>query len=168
LHCSKSRHGRKIIPALKRHLQELPWLKDGLALSERISLQILEKRGSMEAASLFYRYASAYEPLSFFGDRSYWLLLEGLANALQPAIKMEKAVQKADDRQVSLTSFSQQLPSGKVRWTTENPYDRWFDGLHNRKQAFGIGIIRPGRWRICRGRYRKALLQPLIFIKTNG
>jgi hypothetical protein len=86
----KSRHGREIIPALKRHLQELPWLKDGFALSERISLQIFEKHGLMDAANLFYRYASAYEPLSFSGDCSYWLLLEGLANALQPAIKMEK------------------------------------------------------------------------------
>lgn len=126
----------EIIPALKRHLQELPWLEDGLALSERISLQILEKHGSMDAASLFYRwYTSVYEPLPFFGDSGYWLLLEALAKAPEPAIKLEKTAQKVIDWKVSLTSFGQQLLSGKVRWTTENPYDRWFGGLHNRTEA---------------------------------
>lgn len=125
----------EIIPALKRHLQELPWLTDGLSLTERITLQILATHGPMDAATLFYRwYTTVYEPLPFMGDSSYWIVVDELAQAPHPAITLAKLTEKVIDWQVSLTPFGQQLLAGKARWTTENPYDRWFGGVHNRTE----------------------------------
>ncbi|AEG00511.1 DUF1835 domain-containing protein [Methylomonas methanica] len=128
----------EIIPALKRHLQELPWLHDGLTLSERITLTILAKHGSMNAARLFYHwYNTVYEPLPFLGDSGYWLVLDALAHAETPAITLETMSDKAVDWQVALTTFGQRLLAGEARWTAENEYDRWFGGVHNRT-ATGI------------------------------
>lgn len=128
----------EIIPALKRHLQELPWLEDGLTLTERLTLKILAKHGSIDAASLFYHwYNTVYEPLPFLGDSGYWLVLQALAQTGTPAITLETKSDKAVDWQVALTAFGQRLLAGQARWTTENAYDRWFGGVHNRT-ATGI------------------------------
>lgn len=121
-----------IIPALKRHLRELPWLSDGLSLSERITLQILKEQGDPNAADLFFHwYTCIYEPLPFMGDSSYWLVLEALRSSEDPAIAIDKKSDKKIDWAVSLTSFGEQLLAGFGHWTERNHYDRWFGGTHN-------------------------------------
>jgi hypothetical protein len=122
----------EIIPALRRHLQELPWRSDGLSLSERLTLTILHEQGAQSAADLFYHwYTCRYEPLVFMGDSSYWLVLEGLADAKSPAIVMEKGSEKPIDWRVSLTDFGRRLLAGEAHWLDANDYDRWFGGVHN-------------------------------------
>jgi len=59
-------------------------------------------------------------------------VLDELAQAPHPSITLAKLTEKVIDWQVSLTPFGQQLLAGKARWTTANPYDRWFGGVHNR------------------------------------
>ena len=122
----------EIVPALKRHLQELPWWQDGLSLSERLTLLILEEKGPQDAPSLFYHwYTTVYEPLVFMGDSSYWVLLNELALARHPAIKIDKQSARLIDWQVSLTDFGRQLITGEAHWVEHNVYDRWFGGVHN-------------------------------------
>ena len=122
----------EIIPALRRHVQELPWRRDGLSLSERLTLQIIHDKGPQDAPTLFYHwYTTLYEPLVFMGDSSYWVLLQQLAQAQRPAIHLQKRSQKVIDWQVSLTDFGRQLLAGKAHWMTHNAYDRWFGGVHN-------------------------------------
>lgn len=122
-----------IIPALQRHIRELPWITNGLSLSEHMTLQILLDHGKQNAASLFYRwYSKVYDPLPFMADNSYWRVLEQLANAPHPAIKLIKISAQKTDWLVSLTEFGQQLLRKQVHWLDKNPYDRWFGGTHNR------------------------------------
>lgn len=126
----------EIIPALQRHIRELPWLSDGLALSERLTLQILAEQGTQGAPTLFYHwYTCVYEPLVFMGDSSYWKVLEQLAQAPHPAISIRKAAEKKIDWQVSLTEFGQRLLAGKARWMEKSPCDRWWGGTHNHSDA---------------------------------
>lgn len=121
-----------VVPAMKRQLQELPWLIDGLSLSERLTLQILSEKGSLPATALFYQwYTLHYEPLTFLGDSMYWIVLDSLAQAKRAAINFEKPSQKIVDWQVSLTSFGEDLLAGEAHWIESNGYDRWFGGTHN-------------------------------------
>lgn len=76
--------------ALDRHLRQLPSERNGLNLSENITLQILDEMGSMNATRLFGWYTNHYEPFAFMGDTGYWQLLEGLANTDRPAIRLNK------------------------------------------------------------------------------
>lgn len=126
----------QIIPAIQRQLRELPWLGDGLALSERLTLQCLAQHGDMDAATLFYHwYSGVYEPLPFLGDSAYWRLLDALAGAPEPAILVRGPHGKPKDQRVSLTAFGHRLLTGGACWTEANPYDRWFGGTHNRSDA---------------------------------
>lgn len=121
----------EIMPALRRHIQELPWRTDGLSLSERLTLKILEEQGPQNAPNLFYHwYTTVYEPLVFMGDTSYWIVLNQLAQARRPAIKLQKNSQKKIDWHVSLTDFGRQLLAGDAFWGEHNSYDRWFGGVH--------------------------------------
>ncbi len=123
----------EIIPALQRHIRELPWLSDGLALSERITLHILAEQGTLDAPTLFYHwYTCVYEPLPFMGDSSYWLMLESLANAPSPAITLQKGSEKKVDWRVSMTPYGRQLLNGQAHWLAQNPLERWWGGTHNR------------------------------------
>ncbi|MCG8050298.1 MAG: DUF1835 domain-containing protein [Candidatus Thiodiazotropha endolucinida] len=122
----------QILPALKRHIRELPWRADGLSLSERLTLQILHEQGSQDGAKLFYHwYTSVYEPLAFMGDSSYWKVLSHLAEARRPAIELLKGSSKPVDWQVSLTGFGRKLLAGEGHWLAHNDYDVWFGGVHN-------------------------------------
>jgi hypothetical protein len=123
----------QLMPALKRHIRELPWWSDGLSLSERLTLQILAEQGAQNGAKLFYHwYTSVYEPLVFMGDSSYWKVLSQLVEAKRPAIELIKGSSKPVDWRVSLTDFGYKLFSGKEHWLAHNDYDRWFGGVHNR------------------------------------
>lgn len=121
-----------VLPALRRHIRELPWLSDGLSLTERLTLSILAEQGPQNAAQLFYHwYTTRYEPLVFMGDSSYWRVLDGLAQARRPAIEVVKDSRKPVAWRVSLTDFGQELLMGKANWLEHNEYDRWFGGTHN-------------------------------------
>lgn len=122
----------EIVPALRRHLQELPWRTDGLSLTERLTLKILAEQGPSDAARLFYHwYTTVYEPLVFMGDTSYWMVLMELADAQCPAIELLKASDKKVDWRLSLTDFGRRLLAGNAHWMDHNAYDRWFGGTHN-------------------------------------
>jgi hypothetical protein len=122
----------EIMPALNRHIQELPWRRDGLSLTERLTLKILAEQGAQDGAKLFYHwYTTHYEPLVFMGDSSYWIVLAQLAEADRPAIELLKHSSKPADWQVSLTDFGQKLLVGQAHWMDYNDYDRWFGGVHN-------------------------------------
>ncbi|MES9980209.1 MAG: DUF1835 domain-containing protein, partial [Candidatus Thiodiazotropha sp. 6PLUC5] len=117
----------EIMPAIKRHIKELPWLEDGLSLSERLTLTILDVQGPQDGAKLFYHwYTTQYEPLVFMGDSSYWLVLDQLAQAHKPAIELIKSSPKPIDWRVSLTDFGRELLQGHTSWQAHNNYDRWF------------------------------------------
>lgn len=125
-----------IMPALKRHIQELPWQRDGLSLTERLTLTILAERGPQDGSQLFYHwYTTHYEPLVFMGDSSYWIVLDQLAQARHPAIELVKDTAKPIDWHISLTDFGRELLSGKTHWMAHNDYDRWFGGVHNHSDS---------------------------------
>ncbi len=66
------------------------------------------------------------------GDISYWLLLRELAEAARPAITLNKGSDKPVDWQVDLTAYGESLLLGEACWLDDNPYDRWWGGVHNR------------------------------------
>jgi hypothetical protein len=115
--------------ALRRHLQELPATKNGLSLTEQLTLQVLAEKGAMNAARLFGWYTNHYEPLTFWGDLQYWLVLSGLAEAPRPALTLEKHGENPKDWQVDITPLGHDLLDNKADWLTLNPVQRWVGGV---------------------------------------
>ena len=125
----------ELIPAMQRQLRDLPWLQDGLSLTERLTLQILADKGDkgdMQATELFYKwYVLHYEPLVFLGDAMYWKILDSLATSKHPAILFHKPSNKVVEWKVTLTDFGRALLNHHAHWVKSNGISRWFGGTHN-------------------------------------
>lgn len=116
--------------ALDRFLKQLPSTRNGLNLTENLTLQILDERGPMTAARLFGAYTNTYEPLTFMGDSGYWHVLEELAQATRPAIVLNKQGEQPGTWLVDLTNSGRGLLANKEDWLDLNTVDRWVGGVH--------------------------------------
>jgi Domain of unknown function (DUF1835) len=120
-------------PALARHIHELPSAKNGLSLTEELTLQILSEKGSMTAGRLFGWYNTRYEPQPFMGDLGYLRLVEGLSKADEPALRIHsrRAGSKGADytAQVELLPFGERLLRDEADWLASNPAERWVGGV---------------------------------------
>lgn len=128
--------------ALKRHLQELPSLTNGLSLVENIILEVLHRHGPMRAGRLFGEYAKR-EPLPYLGDTMFKTYLENLAMSQQPAITIapidedaKPKTAKSDQHQIwwraheiSLTPMGQDLLKHTANWLESGAKDRWVGGI---------------------------------------
>jgi hypothetical protein len=83
--------------AFRRHLQELPSRRNGLSLSEQLTLRVLRDKGPMNAARLFGWYTNHYEPLPFLGDTGYWLVIKGLADP-RPLISRSRVTSRVNGK----------------------------------------------------------------------
>jgi hypothetical protein len=109
--------------ALLRHLRELPSARNGLSLSEELTLRILSDKGSMTAGKLWGWYNGHYEPRPFMGDTGYWRVIAGLGKADEPALRIDGA------HSVSLLPFGERLLRNEADWLSANPADRWVGGV---------------------------------------
>jgi hypothetical protein len=131
------RSGTPAVPtmgtALARHIRELPSVKNGLGMTEELTLKILSDKGDMTAARLWGWYNGHYEPLPFMGDSGYWKLIKGLSNADKPALRING--RSAGAEQVHPTSkveslpFAEHLLRNEADWLAAKPAERWVGGV---------------------------------------
>jgi hypothetical protein len=130
--------------ALARHLRELPSVQNGLSLTEQLTLKILSDKGAMNAPRLFGWYTNHYEPLPFLGDAGYWIVLRGLADAREPALRIEErpdAPQEFNKHwNLELLPFGERLLRGSADWLRANEVERWLGGVR-------IDSREPRNWR---------------------
>jgi hypothetical protein len=115
--------------ALRRHLQELPSVTNGLGLSEQVTLQILTDKGPMNAARLFGWFQNHYDPLPGMGDEGYWKILRGLANTAEPVLKLDVRGESPNDWHIQLLPFGNQLLNNETDWLARNHVQRWVGGV---------------------------------------
>lgn len=111
--------------ALRRHLMDLPWIADGLSLTERLSLQAIAD-GAATPGAVFRGLHQKLEPQPFLGDLMFWPILRRLATADEPAVTSFDSWQSP----VSLTAFGEALLMEQADWCQANGIDRWMGGLH--------------------------------------
>jgi hypothetical protein len=114
-----------LAPALLRHLQELPWTLDGLALTERLTLRAVAE-GAETPGQCFRELYERLEPQPFLGDIMYWPIVARLARAPQPALTDFKTFRDP----IEFTPFGQDLLAGEADWIAANGIDRWVGGVH--------------------------------------
>ena len=115
--------------ALKRQLQELPSVTNGLGLSEQETLRILTEKGPMTAARLFGWFQNHYDPLPGMGDAFYWKLLRGLADVATPALRIDVRSESPKDWHVELLPFATRLLHNDADWLKQNAIQRWVGGV---------------------------------------
>lgn len=127
-----------LAPALRRHLQELPWTGDGLGLTERLILRAVAA-GARHWTEIFTE-VQRCDPQPFLGDLMILPVLRRLASGRVPALEPERA------GSFRPTEAGAAVLAGGFDWVRSGGCDRWVGGvrLSGRRAAW--------RWNAGRGR----------------
>jgi len=139
--------------AVLRMLQELPWKTDGLSLTQRLALELVQReqgreqeqeQGSTEGVGrrrLFCFLTAEAEPLPYLGDLMFFSVLDELCRAREPAlvlleseveandVKQDEVKQKEVNKRYRLTSVGRQLLAQQLHWRDCGPHKRWLGGV---------------------------------------
>ncbi|HEY4574107.1 MAG TPA: hypothetical protein VIJ26_09095, partial [Thermoanaerobaculia bacterium] len=115
--------------ALRRHLEELPWVPDGLARSERqILVALRQGAGTFEEV---FRAAQAMEERVYMGDTSFHRILRELAAPPRPLLRFEPATGgPGRPQRIVLTATGREVLEGRDDWVRIRGIDRWLGGVH--------------------------------------
>jgi hypothetical protein len=130
-----ARDGTPLLPALAgalvRHLQELPWLHDGLGLTHRLLLEALAHGGAQRVGRLVALVMHERDPLPGLGDIGYDLALRELAAAPTPLVKRSgghtRDAWHLDE--VAITAAGVAVLEGKRDWLESPLPERWVGGV---------------------------------------
>lgn len=103
--------------ALRRHLQELPWTRDGLSLTERLALRAAAFRPAQ--ASDLFKAVQQIDPQPFLGDVMFNAILRRLEVAPRPALTRD------NDGCLSPTRHGEALLAGMGDWIDWNSPEHW-------------------------------------------
>ena len=113
--------------ALRRHLQELPWTRNGLGLTQHLALEALA-RGPLTGRQLFARYQEL-EPLPFLGDGMFFYVVGELHRVARPPIEIAGTDRPWPERELSLGPTGAALLAGELDWLSLGPRERWVGGV---------------------------------------
>jgi hypothetical protein len=130
-----ARDGTPLLPALAgalhRHLQELPWLDNGLGLTHRLLLTELAADGPQRAGRLVGLMMHERDPLPGLGDLGYDLALRELAAHREPLV--QRSGEHARDAwhldEVAITDAGVAVVEGKRDWLELPVPERWVGGV---------------------------------------
>jgi hypothetical protein len=124
-----------LAPALRRQLQELPSLRDGLSLSERFVLQITHELDRPTLGQVFNELNSLREPLPFLGDSMFYAVARALIDVPNPLIRQFDIQNDWSRRPLELSGLGRRVLAGEAYWLDHISTARWVGGVH----------IEPGR-----------------------
>ena len=119
--------------AMKRMLQELPWVNNGLSLTEQLILSILQQDSPIPRHRLFLFLSSEADPQPFLGDIMCFIILDGLAQGPQAAIKQMDSGNEHPSYE--LTEIGRELLNEKGNWMNLSPKERWVGGVRVQAKA---------------------------------
>lgn len=116
--------------AVRRHCQELPWLDDGLSLTERLVLRLLDER-PRTVGQTYAELMLSREPLPWLGDLIFLFIVENMKRVVEPVFT---SAFDGDDRRwpqerLTITALGRAVLAGEVDWLSLSPPERWLGGV---------------------------------------
>ena len=118
-----------LAPALLRQLQELPGLRDGLSLTERLALTYLAEAGPTPFGRVFAELMAKREPLPFLGDMMFHALLRPLIDGDNPLLTATETHLEWPHQVLALTALGQTVLNGHAHWRDHASHARWVGGV---------------------------------------
>ena len=114
-------------PALRRHLQELPGVADGLSLTQRLVLAILAD-GARPIGRIFAALVEGREPLVFMGDVGVLRTVEAMARTTPPVLTIGDGDGRFS-RVAAISDVGRAVLGGTVDYLSLAPEERWIGGV---------------------------------------
>jgi uncharacterized protein DUF1835 len=116
--------------AVRRHCQELPWVGDGLGLTERLILKQLAERPST-VGEVFRDLMLEHEPLPWLGDVMFLFIVESMKRASKPVFTgtFDDVTQRWPKERLTITPLGREVLAGRVDWLSLRPPQRWLGGV---------------------------------------
>ncbi|MCH9647517.1 MAG: DUF1835 domain-containing protein [Deltaproteobacteria bacterium] len=125
--------------ALRRHLEQLPSVHNGLSRTEQQVVEIAA-RGEVSAGHLFAA-QQKLEASPYMADLPFWSYLDDLASGVEPILRQIPAESgEPQDARVVLTEVGHRVLEGKEDRLALSGINRWWGGLHM------LGKEVPWRW----------------------
>lgn len=118
-----------LAPALLRQLQELPALREGLSLTERLTLQCLHESPHATGGQVFAELMTRREPLPYLGDMMFRGILRPLIDGPSPVLTESRLDLDWPKRPLLLTSLGEQVLRGEAYWPDHGAPARWVGGV---------------------------------------
>lgn len=118
-----------LAPALKRQLQELPNIKNGLSLTEQLSLAYIAQVGQTPFGRVFAELTAKRERLPFLGDTMYQAILRPLINTPNPLLTESETHLEWLQRVLRLTPLGHKVIAGQAYWTDYASSEKWSGGV---------------------------------------
>jgi hypothetical protein len=118
-------------PALRRHLEELPWTIDGLSRTERRILE-LAPEAPVDLWTAFHR-VSEGETAFHVADLSFWRIVNGLRTAVPALVDVRVSAEGGATLPrgtIALTDTGLAVLGGAVDRIARCGIDRWLGGVH--------------------------------------
>ena len=115
--------------ALERHLQQLPGQHDGLGLTERLTLQIVQQSESLTVGQVFRELMVTHEPLPYLGDMMFWWLLQPLLLGDTPLLQIDDHQPDWPQRPLRLTAKGQAVLLGEADGFAARASGYWACGV---------------------------------------
>ncbi len=129
-----ARDGTPALPdlssALRRHLQELPWVGTGLSLTQRLIFEILAEE-SRTIGQAFARLMAEREPLPWLGDLMFLHIIEAMGQVSPPVFEVADE-DDASRWRLSITPLGRTILAGAQDWPSLDPPERWVGGVRLR------------------------------------
>ena len=120
-----------MIPALKRHLAELPDPQSGLGLTQKLTLQIIHDHGPLPVGKVFSHLIRTYDPLPYLGDLMFWTEIQWMMDCRAPLFTLSKAGPETNwpDQIITLTKTGQETLAGRRNFLDNFTGRRWVGGI---------------------------------------
>jgi hypothetical protein len=116
--------------ALRRHCQELPWLGNGLSLTQRLILEVLAEQ-PRTIGQVFRDLMLERDPLPFLTDLILGDFVKAMKRVREPVFT---GMFEGDDRRwfrerLTITLLGRAVLAGEVDWLSLAPPERWVGGV---------------------------------------
>ncbi|MCY0386748.1 DUF1835 domain-containing protein [Robbsia sp. Bb-Pol-6] len=115
--------------AMRRQLQELPSSRDGLSLTQRLTLETIRDRSDMTLGKAYGVLMLISEPLPFLGDAMYYALIRPLIECANPLLHVPDENTAWERRPVTLTELGRRTLAGDAYWLDHADESRWIGGI---------------------------------------
>lgn len=112
--------------ALERHAMELPWTSDGLSLTQRQLLEVIQA-GAVRCGAAFRVLTTTVEPLPFLGDAMVWWEMRELAAG--GAVTLQPSDESWPRWGIGLTALGTALLAHNADWVDQGRRERWVGGV---------------------------------------